>query len=214
MTGQTYAAWPWHRFAGSAEALKWNRRDLPAVDEVLALVLGRTAVVQAGGNLGIFPKRLAQEFATVYTFEPAADLFPMLVANAPEPNILKFQAALGDTRGLVGTSRVRRDGKPNAHEGITHVVAGGPIPTLLIDDLALPVLDLIYLDIEGVEFLALRGAVETLARCRPLVVVEINKNLNYVDVTEADIYAFFEAQGYAHRMAVGSDHVFVPVERS
>jgi hypothetical protein len=72
---------------------------------------------------------------------------------------------------------------------------------------------LIYLDIEGEELKALRGAVETLQHCRPVVAVEINKNLKYVDVTEADIYAFFADQGYRHLMSVGSDHVFLPVER-
>ena len=199
---------------GSAAALKWATRELDHLETVIALVPGRTACIQAGGNLGVFPRRLAQSFSTVYCFEPAADLFDKMLRNAPAENIVRFQAALGDRRGLVGTSRVRRDGKPNAHEGITHVVAGGTIPTLLVDDLALPVCDLIYLDIEGVELSALRGSVETLHRCRPVVAVEINKNLKYVDVTEADIYAFFADQGYAHLMCVGSDHVFLPVERA
>jgi FkbM family methyltransferase len=198
---------------GSAAALKWATRELDHLETVMALVPGRTACVQAGANLGVFPRRLAQSFATVYCFEPAADLFDKMLRNAPAENIVRFQAALGDTRGLVGTSRVRRDGKPNNHEGITHVVPGGTIPTLMVDDLGLPVCDLIYLDIEGVELHALRGAVETLTRCRPVVAVEINKNLKYVDVTEADIYAFFDTHGYKHLMSVGSDHVFLPVER-
>jgi FkbM family methyltransferase len=198
---------------GSPEALKWANRELDHLETVIALVPGRTACVQAGGNLGVFPRRLAQSFSTVYTFEPAADLFDKMLRNAPAENIVRFQAALGDMRGLVGTSRVRRDGKPNAHEGITHVVPGGTVPTLLIDDLALPVCDLIYLDIEGGELPALRGAVNTLALCRPVVAVEINKNLKYVDVTEADIYGFFDAHAYRHLMSVGSDHVFLPLER-
>jgi FkbM family methyltransferase len=199
---------------GSASAIKYSTRELANLETVLALVPGREAVIQAGGNIGIVPRVLSQHFKTTYTFEPAPDLFDKMLRNAPAENIVRFQAALGDRRGLVGTSRVRRDGKPNAHEGITHVVPGGTIPTLLVDDLALPVCDLIYLDIEGLELAALRGSVETLRRCRPVVAVEINKNLKYVDVTEADIYAFFADHGYAHLMCVGSDHVFLPVERA
>jgi FkbM family methyltransferase len=199
---------------GSAEALKYARRELTNLETVLTIVPGRTAVVQAGGNLGVFPKRLASEFATVYTFEPASDLFALMQTNAPEPNIVRFQAALGDRRELVSTSRVRRDGKPNAHEGITHTVPGGSIPTLLIDDLALPVCDLIYLDIEGAELAALRGAVDTIARCRPVIAVEINKNLAYVGLSESEVTGFVTSQGYRHAMSVGSDQVFVPAEWS
>lgn len=205
-------AWNWSAFRGSGLALKFNRRDLPYLDQATAFCMGRTAAVQAGGNLGIYPKRLAQLFTTVYTFEPSAELFPMLMANAPEPNIIRYQAALGCERGLVGTSRVRRDGKPNAHEGITHVVPDGTVPTLRIDDLALPVCDLVYLDIEGYELYALKGAVETLQRCRPVVAVEINKNLKFVGLTPEDVTGFLESQGYRHTLTMGSDQVFVPVE--
>ena len=199
---------------GSTAALKWSHRDLEHLEAVMALVKGRTAVVQAGANLGVFPKRLAQSFQTVYTFEPAPDLFAIVQANAPEANIIKFQAALGSTHGLVGVSRVRRDGKPNAHEGITHVVPGGNIPTMRIDDLALPVCELIYLDIEGMELDALKGAIGTLMHCRPVVAVEVNKNLAYVGLTEHDIYAFMADMGYQHALTVGSDRAFVPVERA
>jgi FkbM family methyltransferase len=195
---------------GGALALKWANRELVHLDAVLSIVKGRTACVQAGANLGVFPKRLAMEFQTVYCFEPAADLFEMMTRNAPEQNIVRFQAALGERRGLVGTSRIRRDGKPNAHEGITHIVEGGTVPTLLVDDLALPVCDLLYLDVEGMELPALRGAVDTLARCRPVCAVEINKNLKYVGIAEADVYSFFADHGYQHHVALGSDQVFVP----
>lgn len=204
--------WDWSAFVGSAEALKYNRRDLPLIDTVLRLVPGRTAVVQAGGNLGIFPKRLAQEFATVYTFEPAADCFAALQANAPEPNILKFQAALGAERQLVATSRVRRDGKPNCHEGITHIAGAGVVPTLRLDDLALPVCDLVMLDVEGWELYALRGAVETLARCRPVLVVENNKNAAFVGLTCEAIRSEIISYGYRFAGRLRSDDLYLPAE--
>jgi FkbM family methyltransferase len=197
---------------GSAQALKYSLRELAHLDEVLILVRGRTAVVQAGGNLGIFPKHLSSEFETVYTFEPDPVCFKALQANAPQPNIIKIQAALGEHHGLVGTCSIRRDGKTNNHEGITHVVPNGVIPTLRIDDLALRVCDLIYLDIEGGELQALRGAQETLRRCRPVVCCEINKNLAFVNVTEEQIVTFIQDRGYRFALQVGSDRAFTPVE--
>ena len=212
--------WDWSAFCGSRVGLALNHRDLSSIDAVLLLVPGRTAVIQAGGNLGIFPKRLAQEFRTVYTFEPAADLFALLQQNAPEMNIVKFQAALGDARGLIGLSRERRDGKQKhgkikpSHEGITHIAGSGVVPTLRIDDLALPVCDLIYLDIEGWELHAVRGARDTLARCRPVLVVEMNQNAGYVGLTPEEIRAAIAVSGYRLATRMLSDEVFLPVERA
>ena len=206
--------WNWHAFAGSAHALKWNRRDLPCLEAVIAQTPGRTVAVQAGGNLGIFPKRLARDFATVYTFEPAADLFAMLVRNAPEPNIVKFQAAVGDSHEGVSLSRIRRDDKPHHHEGITHVCGPGAIPTLRIDDLGLRVCDLICLDVEGWECQALRGAAATIARCRPVVVVEVNKNTAFVGVTLDQVRALVTVHGYRFVARLRSDELYVPAERA
>jgi FkbM family methyltransferase len=200
------------KFAGSPAAIKYACRELKHLDAVIALTRGRTACIQAGGNLGIFPKHLAKRFQVCYTFEPDPDCFALLQVNAVAPNIIRLQAALGAERGLVGTCHVRRDGKTNNHEGITHVVPDGVIPTLRIDDLGLPVCDLIYLDIEGGELGALRGAQETLRRCRPVLGVEINKNLAFVGVTQSQILGFIHDRGYRFVFQVGSDWAFVPVE--
>jgi FkbM family methyltransferase len=197
---------------GSATALKWSHRDLSHLEAVLRLVPERHVAVQAGGNLGVFPRYLSERFSVTYTFEPAPDAFRMMLQNAPAENIVAFQAALGAEPALVGLSRVRRDGKPDAHEGITYVTGKGTIHTLTIDTLALDVCDLVYLDIEGSELAAIKGAEQTLTRCRPVVALEVNKNLQYVGVTEADIYAFMALMGYRHALTVGSDRAFVPVE--
>ena len=106
--------WRWEAFQGSDYMLGLMKRDIHYVDEAVTYCRGRQACVQAGGNLGIYPKRLASYFRTVYTFEPASDLWPMLLHNAPESNIVKMQAALGDERRLIKVSRERRDGKPNS----------------------------------------------------------------------------------------------------
>lgn len=204
----------WEAFQGSAVAIGWARRDLTSVDQVLTVVPGRSTCVQAGGNLGVFPKYLAKHFESVITFEPSQDLFPKLMANAGEPNIIKIQAALGDRGGVVGTECTRRDAKPMAvHEGLTHIVPNGIVPRLRLDTLELPIVDLLYLDLEGYELYALRGAVETIRRCRPVIAVEINRNITFEGHTEEDVRSFVVAQGYRPAFRVRSDEVFVPGER-
>jgi len=201
----------WHKFRGSKEALKWNMRDLTSIDAVLKLVLGRTACVQAGGNLGIFAKYLAKFFQAVYTFEPAPDLFHRMTANAPERNIIRFQAALGETAGFIGVECTRR-GRKDApvHEGLTHVAGHGIVPMLRLDDFQFAELDLVYLDVEGFELFALRGAAETIARCRPVISVEVNQNAGFYGISREEIRAWILGKGYQLAVRVQSDEVFLP----
>ncbi len=197
---------------GSVTALKYAQRDLPNLDQIVAMARGRTAAVQAGGNNGIYPKRLAESFQTVYCFEPSADCFAAMQINAPESNIIRIQAALGCERRLVGLSQQRRDGKSDNHEGITHVAGSGTVPTLQVDDLGLPVCDLVALDVEGWELYALQGAAQTLARCRPVVSVEINKSLGFVGLEREDVRAYLRSHDYRFVVKLASDEVFVPAE--
>lgn len=208
--------WEWYKFKGSPPALKYARRDLPTLDRALELTVGRTACVQAGGCLGIFPKMLAAHFQTVYTFEPSVDLFPLLCLNAPEPNILKYQAALGNGGPPISTSQTRREGKEHRfpHEGITHVTGEpGTVPVLTIDALQLPVCDLIVLDLEGYEMQAILGAKGTIARCRPVLMVEINDNLPHYGYTEDQLRQTIGAMGYRQVERIHSDELFVPEDR-
>ncbi len=207
------SSWDWTTFKGSGTALKLNRRDLPELEQLIALTPGRSVAVQAGGNLGLWPKRLAQDFKTVYTFEPAADLFELLQRNAPEPNIVKLQAAVGEKHELVHMSRERRDGKTRPpHEGITHVDGPGVIPTLRIDDLELPVCDLLCLDLEGWELYALRGAVATIHRCLPVICVEVNEHIKEVGLTEDAVRDFLTSCHYRQHHRFVADDVWLPNE--
>ena len=204
--------WTWSRFWGDKEALRYAKRELVNVEGVLAHVPGRTRVIQAGGSLGIFPKFLAQQFAQVVTFEPDPRNFIALTMNAPEVNIVRVQAALGETRGYVGLSRQRRDGKPNSHDGVVHVSGSGTVPLMRLDDYPCDVCDLIYLDIEGFELYALRGATQLIERCRPAIAIEVNKNLEHVNATEADLDQFMQDHRYVRIAAFGSDRLYLPRE--
>lgn len=170
--------------------------------------------VQAGGNLGVFAEHLSKLFLSVYTFEPDPTLFSNLCHNIGNlPNVVKLQAAIGSKHELVRTSPKRRDGKPSMHEGVTHVAGPGMLPTIRLDDLELPVCDLLYLDVEGWEFHAIAGALDTIKRCRPVIGVEINTNLTLCGFTPDDLRTIIMTQGYRHELTIRSDEIFVPVER-
>lgn len=205
--------WDWQNMKGSDACLKWSFRDLENLDFALANHVGqkRTAI-QAGGNLGIFPKRLAEEFAKVYAFEPDAKLFACATHNAPEENIFHIEAALGNEHSPVSMSGVRRDNSGRAaHEGLTHVAGPGSIVQMRIDDLGVHDCDLIYLDIEGFEYFALLGAQATIERCRPVIVVEVNGNCEHYGITERTLRKWIRERGYKCRYNLHSDEVYVPL---
>lgn len=205
--------WDWKGMVGSAACIKWGFRDLENLDVVLKMFTGRTRAVQAGGNIGLFPKRLAEEFAEVVTFEPDENLYNALRINAPERNIKAYRCAVGEASGGVKLSSERRDSSGRAsHEGLTHICDAGDIPMVTIDSFEYKECDLIYLDIEGYEIHALRGAVRTIERCRPAICVEINRNIEYYGATADELRTFITSFDYVAVDARNSDEAFLPRE--
>lgn len=203
--------WPWVNFVGSDACLKWSFRDLQQLDIALKFVPGRKCVVQAGANLGLFPKRLAEEFKRVITFEPDARLYAATRTNAPERNIEVIRAAVGYERTHVSMACKRRDTSGRAvHEGLTHVAGEGAIPQMRIDDLNLPACDLIYLDIEGYEYYALLGAERTIDQHRPVIGVENNRASLYYGVKRETIQNWILSKNYKLQFTLNSDEVYVP----
>lgn len=158
-----HGAWLWPE--SDERCAKFVFKRLPDLYTALEHVPGRGICVQAGGNCGVWPKHLAREFSTVYTFEPDPLNFRCLCANASDENVMKFNAAVGNARGCIDLDRSSNCG--------AHSVSGaGRIPMIRIDDLALPGCDFLQLDIEGHEFPALQGAEDTVRRYHPVVMIE------------------------------------------
>ena len=129
--------------------------------------------VQAGGNVGVWAKILAEKFHAVYTFEPDPENFSCLVRNVPEHNVVKFNAALGE-----GPAFIQVGAPDEAHRnncGAYQVMGQGIYPVMTIDSLDLPACDLLYLDIEGYELFALQGAYKTIEKYHPVVSIEQKK---------------------------------------
>lgn len=144
------------------------------LNDLIALLPMRPyrSCVQAGGNFGVWPWLLAQWYSQVYTFEPDPRCFKHLVANcADRENVVFCQGALDEERRLIQMVHLAGEHRNLGAQFITSG-SGSIIPTYRIDDLNLNDCDLIYLDIEGAELPALRSGVETIVRCKPVIVVE------------------------------------------
>ena len=131
-------------------------------------VPAKRVAVQAGGAMGMWAKRMSQVFEEVYTFEPNPQSCYCCSFNCPEENVHVYNAALGEKQEFI---RVGTPGN-EINYGANHVVGSGTVPTLRIDDFGFPFCDLLMLDIEGYELFALHGAIETIKRCKPVIVLE------------------------------------------
>jgi FkbM family methyltransferase len=191
--------------------LLWPATDVGAAAVLFAGVADLAAVyrhcrefdvaVQAGGNCGIWPKDLGKKFRVVYTFEPDPINFRCLCANAPAENVFKFNAGLGS--GHRTTSLVLRPDNVGAHQ----IGGAGDIPMLRIDDLALTACDLICLDVEGFELNALIGALETIERFQPTIVVE---DKGVAGVKQGQVVSWLvHGMGYSVAEKVSKDVILV-----
>ena len=164
--------WPGYSFLWVREdrGLWECRGDLISLDKLIfPLVKEKRVAIQAGGAMGMFPKRMAQVFDVVYTFEPTTESFNCLAFNCPEANVIPFHAALGKEPGFVRSGTAKNE---EGNLGANCIVGEGLVPTILIDNLGFDVCDLLMLDIEGYELFALQGAIETIRRCHPVIVLE------------------------------------------
>ena len=116
---------------------------------------------------------------THYGFEPIPDLFDVLVKKYAGAKCRFFNIALSDRPGTSSFNYVvsnpsysgllkRNYDHPNEKD--TSIT----VRTERLDDLvpAEAQVDLVKIDVEGGELLVLRGAVQTLTRCKPVVIFE------------------------------------------
>lgn len=192
----------------------WNflnkRLDLP--EKLTRYVREKNVVVQAGGNAGLYTKTYSSLFERVYTFEPEYLNFHCLVRNTGT-NVIKFQACLGNEKKFVNleeTVEYFKDCKRKKFNSGSHYVSGpGIVPVMLLDDFDLDGCDLIHLDVEGYEAMALLGAESTIKKYHPTIVVELNGHGNKFGWSDQKTTELITSWGYEKVEQIFEDYVFV-----
>jgi FkbM family methyltransferase len=111
-----------------------------------------------------------------YAFEPIPDLYRRLVSAFPHVNI--YNLALSETVGAATFHHVEsnpsRSGLKNLEFNRNESVREISVRTDRLDNIMPRDIEvtLIKIDVEGAELQVLKGAVETLRRCRPTVIFE------------------------------------------
>lgn len=196
--------WWWPKHDKACWKYLSSRPNVP--NKVSEYVDQKRVVIQAGGNAGMYVNKYESIFDTVYTFEPDPINFYCLSKNTGK-NVIKFQACLGNESKLVNLSYDEVNlKKPNS--GGYRVKGSGGIPTLILDNLNLPIVDLIHLDIEGFEKFALLGALETIKRCKPIIALELNGLAEKYNHTDNDVKELLLNLGYKEIGVIDDDSIF------
>jgi FkbM family methyltransferase len=182
--------------------------DTRNIRSVLRLVKPDWIILDVGANIGFWSIPLARalkESGRLHCFEPVPSNFRLLAANL-ERNcktaaVHIHELGLSDRRGTVQIS-LREDFVGGAETGNAAIVIDAddsrfqsvqaevrPLDDLL-ESLALYRIDFIKVDIEGHEHKFLTGARQTIARFRPILLIEINDH--YYERQGLDATALFQ----------------------
>jgi FkbM family methyltransferase len=224
--------WLNHALVALSRRTAWVEAELAGLRQVVG---PGSVCVDVGGEYGTYTYALAHLVGprgVVHNVEPLHGL-PSFVTGAVlracgAPAVRRHSTALGDFRGL-GTLRVpRRAGRsvhgrsflaegadgpgPNAEFTATRAE---PVPVTTLDALVadenMDRLDFLKADIEGAEPALLRGAVKTIDRFRPTLLLEIEaRHLHKYGAEPADVIRPLDVLGY--QMAVWRDGTWVDVE--
>ena len=153
--------------------------------------------VDVGSNWGYFPLLLASQevfHGNIFAFEPVPSTYKDLRSVIEQAGlrdwVQSFEMAVGAEGGAVTMNLPR-------HSGLASIDAEGAgkfkVSVTTLDSFQWERVDVIKVDVEGFEVAVFEGAVETLKRCRPMVVFE-----NGVGEGEDTInpLTFLEGQGY------------------
>lgn len=183
------------------------KADVSYMDKFLSHISRRGTVVQAGGNVGVYPAHLAKHFREVHTFEPDPANYTCLAANIQKVKgtIAAHHAALGEYDGTCGVKRLDLE-----NMGMVQVIEGGEIPMRRIDTLELPECDLIWLDIEGYELNALIGAEQTIEKYWPAIIIEDNGTSERMGIPHNAATEWLYHHGYINAIKYGQDRLLLP----
>jgi FkbM family methyltransferase len=157
--------------------------------------------IDVGSYFGFHAIHMARHFRQVYAFEPQTRIFQMLCANIllnEMKNITAFNNALYEYECFMRLSPAAAQKIPVPFIGSTidydRIENAGAltfeladkssvdsIRALTIDSLNLDDVGLIKIDTQGNDLSVLKGARETISRCRPIIVFEYEKELSHLE---------------------------------
>lgn len=172
----------------------------------------RTAV-DVGAHCGLWSMQLVKRFQLVHAFEPVEDHRACYKKNLGLSDggvegmyqAVLHACALGDHE-----DKIKITTAPTS-SGDSRVDGSGDIPMHTLDSFALQDVDFIKIDTEGYELYVVKGAEETIKRCRPVIIVEQKGHgMKFFGFRKEEAAELLESWGYKRIINLSGDIVMVP----
>jgi FkbM family methyltransferase len=171
----------------------------PEVALVSRLLPPGGVAVDVGANEGLWVYHFQKVAAEVIAFEPSHALADNLERKSAD-NVRVERIALSNASGTATLRFPRKQRawgtieKANGLHRTDHEVLSQIVNVRTLDSYELPRVDLIKIDVEGHEYSVLEGARDTLERCQPSIIVEVEESHNPGSFTK--VREFLEGRGY------------------
>lgn len=150
--------------------------DVSKVAQCAALSPRFGTALDIGAHVGAVAVYLSRKFERVVAFEAIPQTFEYLLRNTDTiDNVERLNVAIGPAAGETYFSHYAKHGQLSHVAGeadLDRTFRIGPVPVRTIDSFDYAELSFIKIDVEGYELQVLEGALATIERCRPLILVE------------------------------------------
>jgi FkbM family methyltransferase len=147
--------------------------------------------IDIGAHVGFMSLDMAKFFETVYAFEPNPVNAECLRKNVDGHPVQIQEVALTDQHGKAGMRQPLA-----SNTGAWELCDGDEVETRRLDDYQLEDIDFIKIDVQGSEEAVLRGAVETIKKNKPVIMLEVPR-------ADAEAYAKDRVCGETMRILEG-----------
>lgn len=180
--------------------------------------------IDLGANFGFHSIWLGKylEDGRVFSFEPLSLTYSQLqlnvIANGLTTNVFPYKLAISDVTGsYVEMNKIKYGSQRNINVGDTSIGKGGDATlTLKLDDLPLPKIDFMKIDIQGSEYKALIGMSNMIQRDRPLMFIEIEEHhLVKFGTSSKEVIEYLFSINYVLlriKTSYPTDHIAIPGE--
>lgn len=190
--------------------------DNNLVQFVQSKILPDDVILDVGGNFGQMAVLFSKMSKHVHVFEADPFIYDTLVKNLSEnncSNVTAHKVAVwheSNVELLYPKADFNRFESWGSFGIDPKALEGQPIKSITIDSLDLPKVDLIKIDIQGSDLNAMKGAVNTIAKFKPIIIFEYEPLFNnQFNVNWEDYQSFIDSIGYHITFNIDNDNFVI-----